>query len=193
MYYIDFVAELTYVPRYDHVHLWKHVDRVLEQWRRQDSHSPRVYAIRNWLEQAPRPENRITLGESHDAFGLPRLRMCWTLGDLEKRTVACAHELLAEALRDNGVGSLFSDLPSLENRWPDELAFSSHTMGTTRMSASPRNGVVDSDCRVHGVNNLYVAGGSVLSTTGANMVTFNLLVLALRLSDHLKGKLLQYK
>ena len=104
-----------------------------------------------------------------------------------------AHELLAEAFRDNGVGSLFSDLPSLENRWPDELAFSSHTMGTTRMSASPSNGVVDSDCRVHGVNNLYVAGGSVLSITGANMVTFNLLALALRLSDHLKGKLLQYK
>lgn len=66
------------------------------------------------------------------------------------------------------------------------LARASHFMGSTRMSRSPRDGVVDERCRVHGVKNLYVAGGSVLPTGGATMVTFNLLALALRLADDLK-------
>jgi choline dehydrogenase-like flavoprotein len=39
-------------------------------------------------------------------------------------------------------------------------------MGTTRMSADPRHGVVDEDCRVHSVDNLYIAGSSVFTTGG---------------------------
>jgi choline dehydrogenase-like flavoprotein len=64
-------------------------------------------------------------------------------------------------------------------------------MGSTRMSADPREGVVDPQCRVHGISNLYVAGGSVLPRAGVMMVTYNLLALALRLGDHLKRTLRQ--
>lgn len=62
-------------------------------------------------------------------------------------------------------------------------------MGTTRMSEDPRDGVVDADCRAHGLSNLYVAGGSVVPTEGCAMITINIVALALRLADHLKVRL----
>ena len=62
-------------------------------------------------------------------------------------------------------------------------------MGTTRMSDSPKTGVVDRNCRVHGMANLYVAGSSVFATSGVNTPTYTIVALALRLAEHLQGKL----
>jgi choline dehydrogenase-like flavoprotein len=62
-------------------------------------------------------------------------------------------------------------------------------MGTTRMAADPRQGVVDADCRVHGIDNLYVAGSSVFPTCGAANPTLTIVALALRLADHLRERL----
>jgi choline dehydrogenase-like flavoprotein len=56
------------------------------------------------------------------------------------------------------------------------------------MSDDPRTGVVDADCRVHGVPNLYVAGSSVFTTSGNATPTLTIVALALRLADHLKAK-----
>jgi len=65
-----------------------------------------------------------------------------------------------------------------------------HHLGTTRMSDNPRDGVVDSNCRVHGMTNLYVAGSSVFPTGGHANPTLTLIALTLRLADHLKKTLL---
>jgi choline dehydrogenase-like flavoprotein len=65
-----------------------------------------------------------------------------------------------------------------------------HHMGTTRMASDPSAGVVDAHCRVHGVANLYVAGSSVFPTSGWANPTLTILALALRLADHLEGKVL---
>jgi choline dehydrogenase-like flavoprotein len=62
-------------------------------------------------------------------------------------------------------------------------------MGTTRMADSPEQGVVDANCRVHGVANLYIAGSSVFTTSGASNPTLTLVALALRLTDHLRTQL----
>ena len=62
---------------------------------------------------------------------------------------------------------------------------SRHHMGATRMARSPREGVVDEQCRVHGVDNLYVAGSSVFPTSGIANPTLTLLALTFRLGDHL--------
>jgi choline dehydrogenase-like flavoprotein len=57
------------------------------------------------------------------------------------------------------------------------------------MSFDPRNGVVDPNCRVHGIGNLYVAGSSVFPTTGIANPTLTLIALTIRLGDHLKEAL----
>ena len=64
-------------------------------------------------------------------------------------------------------------------------------MGTTRMSDDPKQGVVDSDCRVHGMSNLFVAGSSVFPTPGGATPTLLLVALAVRLAEHLEGMTLR--
>ena len=63
----------------------------------------------------------------------------------------------------------------------------SHHMGTTRMSVSPRDGVVDTDCRVHGTRNLYLASSSVFPSAGHANPTLTIVALALRLADTLRS------
>jgi choline dehydrogenase-like flavoprotein len=62
-------------------------------------------------------------------------------------------------------------------------------MGTTRMHADPARGVVDPNCRLHGAENLYVAGSSVFPTVGNANPTLTIIALAIRLADHLKTTL----
>lgn len=54
------------------------------------------------------------------------------------------------------------------------------------MSADEKTGVVDRNCRLHSLNNLYIAGGSVFPTVGYAPPTLTIVALTLRLADHLK-------
>ncbi|MBX4195818.1 GMC family oxidoreductase [Candidatus Parcubacteria bacterium] len=145
--------------------------------------------VRNYMEQSPDPENRVTLGNSVDAFGnkLPLIR--WSLSEIDKKTMIVLHKLLGKNLLDTGLGSLQSPLlDGIPQDWPiSEDA--SHHMGTTRMGTDPRSSVVNPDCRVHSVENLYIAGSSVFPTSGACSPTTTIIALTLRLADHIKGQL----
>jgi choline dehydrogenase-like flavoprotein len=81
------------------------------------------------------------------------------------------------------------DLAPGDDEWPHVPAGGYHHMGTTRMHADPRHGVVDANCRVHETDNVYVAGSSVFPTCGYASPTLTLVALALRLADHLKEKI----
>ena len=73
--------------------------------------------------------------------------------------------------------------------WPDILGTGWHQMGTTRMHEDPSQGVVDSDCKIHGLANLYVAGSAAFTTGGTSNPTLTIVALTLRLSDHLKASM----
>ena len=62
-------------------------------------------------------------------------------------------------------------------------------MFTTRMSADSSQGVVDENCKVHAVANLFVAGSSVFPSAGCGNPTFPLMALAARLADHLVDRI----
>jgi choline dehydrogenase-like flavoprotein len=83
---------------------------------------------------------------------------------------------------------LLADPPRFPGIADDEVG-GKHHMGTTRMAADPRHGVVDRDCRVHGTDNLYIGGSSVFPTTGHANPTYTLTQLALRLGDHIAARL----
>lgn len=138
------------------------------------------------FEQAPNRDSRITLSDERDAFGCPRIRFDCRLGELEKRTYWRATRLIAEQLRANGITRVVEPMGSPDEPWPAIFHGTGHFMGTTRMHPDPRFGVVDTDCRVHGMSNLYVAGGSVFPTGGSTMVTVNIATLAVRLADHVR-------
>jgi choline dehydrogenase-like flavoprotein len=139
-------------------------------------------------EQQPNPSSRVTLGEAADALGMPRISIDWryTAGDVE--TVGRAMALLAGDLRQNGVGTLNYDPASIENEIRRYGAYGGHHIGTARMGNDPRRSVVDANCRVHGVSNLFVAGTAVFPTSSQANPTLNVVALALRLADQLKSE-----
>jgi choline dehydrogenase-like flavoprotein len=93
---------------------------------------------------------------------------------------------MRQELTKFGLGRLVED-PSLDPEgWPVSLSSGMHHMGTTRMHDDPRQGVVDANCRVHDLANLYVAGSSVFPTGGVANPTLTNVALAIRLADHLK-------
>ncbi len=146
----------------------------------------RAVEIHTFMELEPRPENRVVLSDRTDPFGMPLARVHWTVGDLDRRTVRRLHSALDEDLRRRGFGSVSSPLlPAEDGPWPIARDASHHT-GTTRMGADPTTSVVDRDCRVHGIENLYVAGSSVFPTSGYANPTLTIVALALRLGDHLR-------
>ncbi len=137
------------------------------------------------VEAAPDPDSRVTLSAQRDRLGMPRVRVDWRVGSLVQRTFDRSFALLAEELERTGVARVTLDPPTEGQPWPTSLEGTWHHMGTTRMHDSPRQGVVDRNCRVHGIGNLYVAGSSVFPTVGANFPTITIAALALRLSEHL--------
>lgn len=144
------------------------------------------------VEPEPDPEARVTLGAEKDALGLNRVRVGWRLGNLTRRTFDRNFAALAQELESSGIARATLD-PPLEGRadWPSTLDPEGtwHHMGTTRMHDSPRWGVVDRNCKVHGINNLFIAGSSVFPTAGANFPTTTIVALALRLAVHLSAEL----
>jgi choline dehydrogenase-like flavoprotein len=135
-------------------------------------------------EQCPNPDSRVMLSRDVDPLGMPRAKLDWRTTELDRETVRRAAELLADELSGAGLLQIDKLLPSDEG---DALTptWNWHHMGTTRMHEDNRRGVVDADCKVHGVGNLFVAGSSVFPTAGNHTPTLTIVALALRLADHL--------
>jgi choline dehydrogenase-like flavoprotein len=143
------------------------------------------------VEPAPDPESRVTLSHERDQLGMRRVQVSWRLDSSVQRTFDRSFAIVAEELARAGIGEVTLDPPIAGGEWPNSLDAEGtwHHIGTTRMYDSARQGVVDRNCRVHGLANLYVAGSSVFPTAGANFPTITLVALALRLSNHIVGVL----
>jgi choline dehydrogenase-like flavoprotein len=144
------------------------------------------------IEPLPHPDSRVTLSATQrDALGMPRVDVTWKLDSLVRRTADRTLALITQELQMNGVAQV-DPLPSMEEQgWPSsfEREGTWHHMGTTRMHDDQRRGVVNRDCLVHGLSNLYIAGSSVFPTAGANFPTITITALALRLADQLLTQL----
>ncbi len=136
-------------------------------------------------EQAPNLDSRVTLSEEIDALGLRRPRLDWKLTAQDRRSLIANIHGLGRELGATGIGRMRPRLPD-DGRWEPRVSGGSHHMGTTRMSDDPKRGVTDRNCRVHGIDNLYIAGSSLFPTSGSANPTLNILALAYRLADHLE-------
>jgi choline dehydrogenase-like flavoprotein len=150
--------------------------------------TPRAYHVKNVMEQAPHSESRVTLGQDRDRLGCRRTVLRWRLSSIDKSTAHRAHAILGEDITRSALGHMTSSMGSEADPWPASVRGARHHMGTTRMHTDPRRGVVDADCRVHGIANLYVAGSSVFPTSGAANPTLTIVALALRLARHLPNR-----
>lgn len=152
---------------------------------------PKVDLLQNVFEQAPNPTSRIALATERDAIGIPIATIDWRLSEIDRETIRVAHDRLALEVGRCGFGRMLIQLPADETMILEGADGGAHHMGTTRMNANARQGVVDQNCRVHGVGNLYVAGSSVFPTGGFANPTLTILALTARLGDHLKADMLR--
>lgn len=139
------------------------------------------------VEPEPNPDSRVTLSANRDRLGMPRVRVDWRLTNNVKRTFDRIFALFREELQRSAIARVELDPEIGEGDWPETFDPEGnwHHMGTTRMHDSPRQGVVDRNCLVHGTKNLYVAGSSVFPTAAADFPTITLTALALRLAQRL--------
>jgi choline dehydrogenase-like flavoprotein len=143
------------------------------------------YSLEFHAEQQPNPSSRITLTDERDALGMPRLLVDWryTQGDIA--TVRAAVRLLADDIAASGVGAFDYDPESIEREMVRYGAYGGHHIGTVRMGTDRNASVVDPKCRVHGIENLYIAGSAVFPTSSQANPTLTIVALALRLAEHL--------
>lgn len=139
-------------------------------------------------EQVPNPDSRVSLSLQKDALGLNRIKLDWRLLEQDRRSFVEHMHSVALEFGALAMGRMSLNVEN-DGRWPEHVDGGSHHMGTTRMHDNPRLGVVDRNCKVHDLDNLYVAGSSVFPTSGAANPTLTLLALSLRLADHLGGRL----
>lgn len=127
------------------------------------------------------PENRVLRAPGQDPAGLPRLRTICAIGADDLRSISGYLRHLGETIAGADLGRLrIANDPIYR-----EIRGGGHTLGTTRMGRDPRTSVTDGDCRVHGYENLYIAGSSLFTTGGYANPTLTIVALAARLADHL--------
>lgn len=148
----------------------------------------RLFRLNIMAEQAPNPESRVSLMNELDALGQHRAQLNWRISSQDMRSIIRSQEILREELRRSDLGELHLELkddsppPNLHGGW--------HHMGTTRMHLDPKQGVIDENCRVHDVSNLFIAGPSVFPTSGYANPVLTFVALTVRLADHLKSRFL---
>ena len=138
------------------------------------------------IDQVPNAESRVTLSTEVDRFNLNKAQLDWRLTSQDKQSALRTLKIIGSEFGRLGIGRMKLLLTEEDNSWPSDIRGGWHHMGTTRMDDNPKFGVVDSDCRVHGINNLHIAGSSVFPTGGSGTPTFTLIALALKLADHIK-------
>ncbi len=148
-----------------------------------------VLGLRLALEATPCPESRVTLGPTRDRWSMPRVRVHWRLNQQDLRGYDRLLGVFRSEIARLGLGRVVEHGLRASDGWPAGMTGGKHHMGTTRMHHDPRQGVVDPDCRVHGMENLYVAGSSVFPTGGYANPTLTIAALTIRLADRLKDRL----
>ncbi len=136
------------------------------------------------VETEPNQDSRVTLSTRRDHLGVPTLRVDWQTTQNDVDSFTRYRDVLLAGLAQAGISFERQAHEMDAFGWPVSMTGSKHHLGTTRMSSDPRHGVVDGQCRVHGIENLFVAGGSVFATSGMANPTLTILALALRLAEH---------
>ena len=142
-------------------------------------------------EQQPNRESRILLSEKVDALGIPRANVRWRLTELTLHTIREYVQTLREQFRRAGIGEIEAEPWVFEDsaQWTSHVTDQFHHIGTTRMDDSPRAGVVDQNCQVHGIRNLYIGSSAVFPTSGHSNPTLTIIALCMRMADRLKREL----
>jgi choline dehydrogenase-like flavoprotein len=152
----------------------------------------KAYGLITTMEQEPNPLSRVVLSTEKDSLGVPRANLDWKMTPLDKKTVRTINKLLGQQVGQSGIGRVkLADflLDEKDDSMPEYISGGWHHIGTTRMSDNPKEGVVDANCKVHGIKNLYITGASCFPTGGAVNPTLTTVAISIRISDYIKEQI----
>jgi choline dehydrogenase-like flavoprotein len=147
----------------------------------------KVFEVQSMSEQIPNPQSRVILTNERDCLGMNRVQLDWQLTSYDMQSIIRGIEILDKEFRHSGLGRVYNQL---YDEIPSKSIYGGwHHMGTTRMHVDPKKGVVDENCKVHGIHNLFIAGPSVFPTGGYANPILTIVALSIRLADHIKKQL----
>jgi choline dehydrogenase-like flavoprotein len=139
-------------------------------------------------EQIPLASNRVQLADEFDRHGLRRVRIDWRVSEADVDAAFRGFQLLRDSFNRSGACELQLDEAKLRNQLSRSMPLGGHHIGTARMSASASQGVVDENCAVFGLPNLFVASSAVFPTSSHANPTLTIVAMALRLAAHVKAR-----
>lgn len=149
-------------------------------------HKFTMFEVISQTEQAPDPNNRVMLSSHFDKLGCLKAQLNWRWTETDITSIKTSQAILAQEVARAGLGQFQIES---DGELPQVLSISTHHhIGTTRMHDDPKQGVVDANCQVHGISNLFIAGSSVFPTGGFANPTLTIVALAIRLADHVKAR-----
>ncbi|HDR8952980.1 GMC family oxidoreductase [Burkholderia vietnamiensis] len=126
-------------------------------------------------ETLPRADNRVTLADERDAFGLPVARLTYAYDDNDRRMIRHAFAQMDRSLEAAGARDIWHE--------DDDTC---HLAGTARMGSDPATSVVDADCRSWDIPNLWICDGSVFPTVGGVNPSLTIQAIACRTADRIR-------
>lgn len=143
-----------------------------------------VFELIHQTEQTPDTDNRLDITDVRDVHDRSRMALTWRWSEDDQNRVRRARDRFAAAFEQTGIGTV------VQRDWdggrPRMIGGTHHHLGGLRMAADPSDGVVDANCQVHGIDNLFVAGSAVFPSGGFANPTLTVVALALRLGARLR-------
>jgi choline dehydrogenase-like flavoprotein len=157
----------------EHVLADGHRGAALREYMRDYNH----WAVLGSLcELLPLPDNRVSLADEQDQFGMRVARFDYTQCDNDRANIAFAKQTMHDIWEAAGAQDVLTI---------DRYA---HLVGGCRMGMDPETSVVDADHRAWGVPNLFVCDGSVMPTQGSANPALTIMALASRLGERLAAR-----
>jgi hypothetical protein len=142
------------------------------------------FIIRGFFDQTPEKQNQVFLSNKKDLIGDRKICIKWDVSKNDKKKIRNFILKLAKIFKENNLGEINSNI---NNIWKS-IEIHSHFIGTTKMGTNSFNSVVDKNCKIHKIDNLYVSGSSVFSNGGYANPFLTIAAISVRLGNHLSFK-----
>jgi choline dehydrogenase-like flavoprotein len=154
----------------EHVLAEGHWGAALREYMRDYNHWATIGVLNELL---PHPDNRVTLADETDPYGIPVARFDYSLSDNDKANMEYSTQVIDNILHAGEAQDVLT------------IQRFAHLIGGARMGSDPYTSVVNSDQRTWAVPNLFLADGSVCPTQGSANPALTIMALASRLADRI--------
>jgi choline dehydrogenase-like flavoprotein len=124
-------------------------------------------------EILPHADNRVTLADEKDQFGLPVAKVTFNLHDNDKKLIEYGKQKVMDIMWSAGAQEVVQE------------ARYAHLVGAARMGRRPGESVTDQFGRTHEIANLFVCDGSLMPTQGSANPGLTIMALAARIADYI--------